>query len=208
MLNTHVSAVLRDRLRNFCADQVPGCTYYVTRNGEPFADGSFGWARLPGASVPALSMTAQTLMHTASVGKFICGVAILRWIEDWNLMFGQTIETLRGHRQLRPGVRVLPEDQALLASVLRHGQQLRLDTPMFSLIEPFLDHALINSYRARPSHNAFPGANVATVTIAQLLNHSSGVAFNPVSGQYQWPCPSTSESRTGKTWKANPQATH
>src|SRR6266498_4382206 len=88
MGNAFASAILRERARRLCSDRAPGCVFYVTRNGEPFADGSFGSARLPGAPEGSLEMSSRTFVHTGSCGKFVTAVALLRLIQEWNQTWG------------------------------------------------------------------------------------------------------------------------
>lgn len=150
------SAALRSRLQGIYGRAVPGCVFYVTRNGRPFADGSFGRARLAGAPDGELAMSAYSLVHTGSVGKFICAVAILRLIEEWNRGFA---------------LPATPGEPPLYATARAFGKTINLAEPMFPLVEPFLDKPLIASYT-----RSFPGLNVDTITIEQLLNHTSDVS--------------------------------
>lgn len=71
-------------LRSRWAGRVPGCTFLVTRNGEVLADGSVGWARGPWDAAGPLPMSADAIVHIASMSKSFCSAGILALIEDWN----------------------------------------------------------------------------------------------------------------------------
>ena len=114
------------------------------------------------------------------MGKFICAVAVLRLIQEWNsIMALPTIEDTPGHRRLAPGVQVSAGDAHLVAAVLQHHFMIDLDTQVMQLIEGYLDQALIAGYATSGSRK-FPGVNVSSITIGQLLNHTSGM------GAFQW----------------------
>ena len=147
--------LLRKRIREMYGNLVPGCVFYVTRNGRPFADGSFGDARRPGSPDGQIAMSASSLVHIASIGKVICIVAILRLMQEWNRILGQPAKS--GEPKL---------DQTAHAS----GVALNFGTKVFPLLKSFLDGSLIASY---PS---FPGQNVRNITIGQLLGHTSDLA--------------------------------
>jgi CubicO group peptidase (beta-lactamase class C family) len=148
------STMLRSRLREVYGSTLAGCVFYVTRDGRPFADGSFGHARRPGAADGELAMTASTLVHVGSITKFLCAVAILRLIEEWNRIVG------------RPAS---PHDATFARTVHRFGTPLSLDSKAFPLVQPYLDQAMIATYAS------FPGTNVANITLRQLLDHTSGL---------------------------------
>ena len=180
MLNEAASSTLRERIKSLYGDKVPGCVFHVMRNGEPFADGSFGWARLPGAAgYSQLEMSTTTLVHTGSVGKFICAAAILRLIQEWNWIIDNSIlvagpqGTVR--RRLHPRVGMAAEDSALVASAFRHNAKIDLDTKVYPLLESFLYHSLIARYRQSEPHKPYPGANVSNITLRHLLTHTAGL---------------------------------
>lgn len=75
MINAYASTILRERLKRFCADLAPGCVFYVTRNGEPFADGSFGWARRPGKTP---EQAANTVSWSPNDVRISFGTVVLR----------------------------------------------------------------------------------------------------------------------------------
>ena len=171
------SALLTERLRTLYGNQVPGCVFYITRNGQPVADGSFGWARMPGAPDGQLEMSPDSVVHIASVGKFFCAVAILRLIEEWNLIF-DTGKKFDRNGNLRPPQHFGYWEKSLFHAVWRLDSKIDLDTKVFPLVEPYLDQDLIATYRARPTGNAYPGASVGDISLRQLLTHTSRLVKN------------------------------
>jgi len=188
-MNTQASAVLAASVRAFCGDAVPGCVFLVTRNGQPYADGSFGWARMPGAPDGPLAMSTSTLVHTGSVGKLICAVAVVKLIQVWNSIIEHSmkLQPLSGPARWRPrpGFVVAPEDLALQQQAYHHGAKISLDTKAYPLLENSLDTSLIAGYRARPTNNSYPGAHVRDITIRQLLDHTSSVSGLKPNGSYR-----------------------
>ena len=168
-VDAEASAVLRDRLRSLYEGRVPGCVYYVSRNGKPYADGSFGMARMANATDGALTMSSEALVHIASVGKLICGVAVLRMFEEWNAILANSSVDSHGVRHYLGSI--APADASFVAKVIANGATLTLDSAMFPLLAGFLDTGLLASYSG-----SYPGAGVATVTLRQLLSHNSGLA--------------------------------
>ncbi|MBL8517784.1 MAG: serine hydrolase [Betaproteobacteria bacterium] len=169
--DSEASALLRDRVHRAYGGRVPGCVFHVTRNGMPYADGSFGWARLPNQTDGALPMSSETLVHVASVGKLICAVAILRLIEEWNAILALSVVDASGRRTF-PGL-VDPTDRRLVDTVLQSGAPIDLDSAAYPLVEPLLDTALIASFGPN-----YPGANVASITLRQILSHQSSFSMS------------------------------
>jgi CubicO group peptidase (beta-lactamase class C family) len=186
MGNAFASAILRESARRFCNDGAPGCVFYVTRNGEPFADGSFGLARLPSAPDGALEMSPRTLVHTGSCGKFVTAVAVLRLIQEWNQTWAWILTHsavgLNGQRVLI-GAHVAVEDAHFVHAVMRHGSTIDLDTKVFPLIETYLDQHLIAYYRQHWPYQLYPPVHVRDVTIGHLLTHTSGIGGE---GRFVW----------------------
>jgi CubicO group peptidase (beta-lactamase class C family) len=149
------SMAVRARLREVYGRQVPGCTYLVTRNGRPFVDASFGYARRPGAADGELAMTASSQVHVGSITKFLACVAILRLIEEWNEFIAAPAR---------------PDEPKLAKAAHALGRAISLNEPVLPLVRPFLDAGLLASYGVN-----FPGTNVAAITLKQVLDHTSGL---------------------------------
>ena len=166
MFSQAASDAIKSRLRGVYGNRFPGWTYYVTRNGQPYADASDGFARLPGAAGGEARYDGQSLVHVASVSKLICLVGVLRLVEDWNEIFGQT--TPGGtHRTYHGPAR--PGDEHLIESVLAFGYALSLDTKFFPLLFKLLD------LRKVVLHPPYPNPYIAAVTLRELLDHKSGL---------------------------------
>lgn len=169
MIDQEASNACRTALQATYGTLAPGVTYYVLRDGKPFVDASFGAARRSGAADGALSYSADTIVHIASVSKLICGVAVLRLIEDWNEIF-----PLLRRRPITNSYRYVgperPEDAGLIASVQRYHRPLTLDTRVYDLMKAYLDHASIARDAA-----GYPGLGITDMTVRQLLRHVSGM---------------------------------
>ena len=148
-----VSTTLRTRLREIYGRTLPGCVFYVSRNGRPFADGSFGHARRPGEPDGELAMTSSSIVHVGSVTKFFGAVAILRLVEDWNRIARALPSPNPGRFEQR---------------VRAFGAPIDLDEPqVVPLLRPWLGRGFK------------PGVNVEDITLRQLLDHRSGLGrFN------------------------------
>lgn len=163
------SLLLKDFLVSAYGKSVPGCVFYITRNGIPFADGSFGWARLPGSPEGQSPVTVNTMMHTASVGKVFTLFTLLIMIQEWNAIHSK----LNVNPAWTP---FNPNDVPFRNFVKNFGKEIDLDAKMFPLVRPFLDDSLIAGYLS--SGLVYPGLNVQDITLRDLVNHSSGLLFN------------------------------
>jgi len=171
MIHVEASEASRAVLRTNYATLSPGVTYYVLRDGKPFVDASFGQARRNGAADGALKYSADTIVHLASVSKFICAVAVMRLIEDWNGIVADLRPTAKPGFYKLAGEKRLPIDDGLIKSVRRHQRQtISLDTRVYDLMKAHLDHAAIANYEM-----GYPGTGVTDITLRQLLTHTSGI---------------------------------
>lgn len=161
------SFILRDFLVSTFGKQVPGCIFYITKNGIPFADGSFGWARMPGSPDGVSTMTPNTIIHTGSVGKIFGALSLIRMVEEWNSIHA----ALDADPMLAPSD---PNELPFWNFVRDYGTPIDLDSQMWPLIEPYLDHSLISGYISAGS--TYPGANIRDITLRQLMYHDSGIS--------------------------------
>jgi CubicO group peptidase (beta-lactamase class C family) len=140
---------------------------FALRNGEEeIATVAGGWARAPWeATAPKVAMTVDSRMHLASISKLITNVALRALIEDWNW-------ARQEYQGVQPWPPELPQNlrpgltSALVARALQDGQDLSLDRPVIELIGSRIPN---------------PGTGVESMTLRNLLNHSSGIDLDGVN---------------------------
>jgi CubicO group peptidase (beta-lactamase class C family) len=66
-----------------------------------------------------------------------------------------------------------PFDKGLIRNVELSGQPLAFTTPVYDLMEPYLDDDIVGKAKALNGH--YPGAGVTAITLQGLLTHTSGM---------------------------------
>lgn len=206
MIDTAISNEIKTAIQTYINGKAPGCVCYFTKNGEPFIDASFGYARLASSPlipdnmpISQLAMGPGVMVHTASVGKFICSVAILRLMQEWNAIFDALVKV--GDYNTAKLVMPFPVEKSeedFVNTVANYGTTslhsgmrglehgfggasgyIDLDTKIYPLVEPYLDKDLINDIIKPDFPNQFPktypGTRVRDITFRQLLSHSSNL---------------------------------
>ena len=176
MINKTASDTCRLAIKNTVGHNAPGAVYYVLRDGKPFVDASFGDARRADSPDGLLAYGPDTIVHVASVSKFICAVAVLRLIEDWNEIFAHVAMNLADQR-IYTGPPRTAIDAQLISRVVKSGTALSLDAGVYNLLSSKLDKDVIAAARSA-NRNVFPGAGVSSITLRDLLTHTSGLRDN------------------------------
>jgi CubicO group peptidase (beta-lactamase class C family) len=180
MISQAASAACRAAIEPVVAGKAAGAVYYVLRAGKPLVDASVGKARALGSPDGDLDYGPDTIVHIASMSKFICAVAVLRFVEEWNEIQSQL--HFRGiGPQVHPSAVAQweyrgpprPFDKGLIRNVELSGQMLALTTPVYDLMEPYLDDDIVGKANALNGH--YPGTGVDAITLQGLLTHMSGM---------------------------------